>query len=182
MGQSHQSHGGWGVGVKNLYHMFVYLFSGILRTYPIQLEHMWELGLVPNGATMDFSGGERYVVPFAFSQSLMDSEFVDFCTTRMRGDGADAGEWRMTASYSHFGPLGPTFRGRDRMTHTSTLMSIGQVLRMISFEGGSCRSPPDSFVTIKSEIDTLVEMASQCRQNRPMTVLPPIVYFDIVSQ
>ena len=84
-------------------------------------------------------------------------------------------------TYNHFGPLGPTFRGRDRIQ--STLMRPGTLISLLKEQVEVFGSfPLHSWLARHDEaMQWLIQLTQECRKSRPMTVTPPLVTIELMS-
>lgn len=163
---------------KQCYQLFLFLFEYLLRVIPKPIEEMRNLGMIPAGKLIgyyrsEFSDYQNWIAPFSFNAHPMDEDIRrSYCLDRMDGDCGIM----MKISYNEFGPLGPAFRGRDRIrnVYVGEDALLNESLRVISVLGASRDSLEDCPI---GALPIITEMASEYRKNRPMTVLPPTATF-----
>ncbi|KAG7353783.1 hypothetical protein IV203_003138 [Nitzschia inconspicua] len=170
-----RSGGGYG---KKWYQMFLFLYSAILRGShgPIEQRrppHMVEL-------PRSLLGENRWAIPFGLSHASLDQKIISCCMDQNNGDRGLPSNGCMTITYNDFGPLGPAFRGRDRVSHrTIVAKSLCEALCTRPMHTVAGFQP--SFSSQPQVVKAIEEMAFQCGKNRPMTVLPPLVTVNTTS-
>ncbi|KAG7359952.1 hypothetical protein IV203_035050 [Nitzschia inconspicua] len=170
MGRSGGGHG------KKWYQMFLFLYSAILRGSHGPIEQWRPPHMVESPRSL--LGENSWAIPFGISHASLDQKIISCCMDQNNGDRGLPSNGCMTITYNDFGPLGPAFRGRDRVSHrTIVAKSLCEAL---------CTRPTvagfqPSFSSQPQVVEAIEEMAFQFGKNRPMTVLPPLVTFNTTS-
>ena len=174
------------------YHLWVYMHSSILRLLPFSPTQRIELGLCPSGIyqplmTTPEEQTQEHTTAATFDSIVPPYPFVGVGTTII-GELTELmellSEWTPgmphgihRTTFNHFGPLGPTFRGRDRVE--SIWMSPRPLINLLKKRAaGSDTRPfyrPRFFAGQNEVVQWLLQLLQECKKSRPMTVTPPLV-------
>ena len=175
------------INAKDWYQLWIYLHSSLLRVLPFTHSQQDVLGLCLNMQVSTTPNSEREQHNIAYPpdpyfrtiKTAVDelSGVLDHLTESTAT--APFGVHRTT--YNHFGPLGPTFRGRDRIQ--STLMRPGTLISLLKEQVEVFGSfPLHSWLARHDEaMQWLIQLTQECKKSRPMTVTPPLVTIELMS-
>jgi hypothetical protein len=173
-----------GRNARSSYKSYVYMHGCFLRIMPKTMEGASAVGLAPPVAGIvmqrSFGGGNPLLLQFKC--------FVEDSLTFRNSRGLAVGRFCLECIFSEFGPLGPAFRGRDRIT--TTRIADGDFGYMVAGHGyfdvvvglseafSNPGSDPRDFVLDESRLgQSLLRLYSQTRVNRPVTVSAYILIF-----
>ena len=180
------------------YQLWIYLHSALLRNFPFSPSQQQMLGISASGiygATIPES--LAYIHPHypymgtGTSVVAETSELVRAFTEQRTSPRA-----AHRTTFHHFGPLGPAFRGRDRVQ--TNLMDPGFLVRrlqhpeyvipstwfLVAQKKHIILDSPAFHSWFTSEDDVvrwMLELKQECGKTRPMTVMPPLVTIELLG-
>lgn len=170
------------------YRQWIYMHSTLLRMLPLKPEWMQGMKLAPicgtkgqysslNSQDDQQSPTTEYIAPPSpFWETIQTTETLKGLTFQQC--------WSHSTRMDDFGPLGPAFRGRDRVRTLEILP--GGILKHLGMFASFCRmlppgeGPNETMVKVwldqsPAETSFLYTTSKECYRNRPMTVQPPVV-------
>jgi hypothetical protein len=174
-----------GISMSSWYRAWIFVQSSLLRVAPFTWHHQTRLGIACPTPTMDDAA------TYDVAQGSLLRPHLPFC-----GDDWNIAFWRKLLTitnvpplhviFNTFGPLGPTFRGRDRMeSHVLYLSTVvGAAIGFATMDPNEyTRGPTTNFRPFLRQWATGQESVLQCllqqhekiRRTRPMTVVPPLL-------
>jgi hypothetical protein len=132
---------------------------------PKTIESIYSYGMAPPLAGMvdqsDYGYDSPVMVPFhCFAEDLEACESLNFKAALLGLE-----RFCLECTFSDFGPLGPAFRGRDRVT--TTQISRNDLWFLLSIDSVLPANP----ILDKSHLgQRLLQFHVECRRNRPVTV------------
>jgi len=172
---------------KQGYRQWIYIHSTLLRTLPMQTDWLARMKLFPicgitcttPTTTSDdpTSEVECMIPPFPFMEQITTTRNL----LRTLAGPAPRILWRNSTRVDDFGPLGPAFRGRDRVRILD--MNPGRLLRHVgTYNSLYCLCDSVPIVVINAwlqqseeEASWMLNLSTECYRSRPMSVLPPMV-------
>jgi hypothetical protein len=177
---------------KSWYKLFVYLHAAVLRSSSADGSHYEQLRLTATGiqvlkapdaaaasrAPEDEQRGVCRTIPLSCFASPLDGKIAAMCQQRVESSDGDFCRAVLRIRLMSFGTL-HAFRGRDnvrsRVLDSVFLLREVETLAVSREPWAALEYPcSDSFLL-------LIDLLKQCRQHRPMTVLPPIATIELVT-
>ena len=162
------------------YQRWVYYHSTMLRMCSFTRQQQDQLGLCSSGilrttGTSNPAMANRQTMPYCYVEPpmvLADPELL--VSTAILELSTLEGKASLIATFNHFGPLGPSFRGRDEV-RTRRMEPELLVFKIHDKLQGSYL-PDDTWLSGQDEVVAwMMEMQLESRRQRPMTVLPPLI-------
>jgi hypothetical protein len=180
------------------YQLWIYFHSALLRTFPFSPSQQAELGLSVcgiRGATVPEK--LTYIhphYPYMGTDTSVVAETTELVQAFSEQTTTPRAAHRTTLN--RFGPLGPAFRGRDRVQ--SNVMDPGFLVHRLQHP--SYVIPSTWFLVEQKQhiildspafhswftaeddvIQWMLELKQECGKSRPMTVVPPLVTIEPAS-
>jgi hypothetical protein len=188
--QSNENSSNCGIGLVSWYRAWIFLHSSLLRIAPFSWNHQTRLGVASptpsssNLANNDVAEGSllRPHIPF---RGMPKSSFWSLLS-----ETSNFPPLRVT--FNSFGPLGPTFRGRD-MIESMMIYPASVLGTLVCFEKMDpheyLRGPTTNFRPFLQSwvnggdvvIQTILHLHEQARRTRPMNVIPPLISLESMT-
>ena len=173
-------------GAVEWYKCWVFIHSSLLRRAPFTAQQRPSLGLFEGGVSIFSNDCLHPHLPFTgcMTSVTKDIEDVMDCVTRCRST------YSHKTLYNQFGPLGPAFRGRDRVeSNVMRLAAPARQLRRMTTDGNQDETKHyyelehnpmfQPWLLGQDEVvQWMSAMRHECTKTRPMTVMPPLVTFE----
>lgn len=164
------------------YQYWIFLHSTILRTLPMKPEWLQQMRLQPICGVQGKAGADYISPPYPFLAPETTNNALKVLAGPLQRRQGNHHLWAHSTRLDDFGPLGPAFRGRDRVR--TVVMNPGSLLRHLgmfhAFYGMGVALPPATttlysvwFQESQTETSWMVNLSKDCYRNRPMTVQPP---------
>ena len=191
--QTNNNTGTSSINALEWYQLWVYMHSSLLRLSPFTPTQQTELGLCPSGIyqplmTIPVEQTQEHTTTRTTDSIVPPYPFVVGAGSTVVGELTELtevlSEWTPNmphgihrTTFNHFGPLGPTFRGRDRVE--SIWMSPWPLISLLKKQAevsGFPRFRPWLFAGRNEVVlQWLLQLLQECKKSRPMTVTPPLV-------